>query len=63
MFVCQECGCVENTALSHFWFREMQKDSRALCSECDPEIKGGWHGAFPKEQYDPEKHKSVRMVE
>jgi len=54
LFVCDECGCVENTALSRFWFRnnpESGLNGRALCSACDPDL-GRWHGAFPKTQWD-----------
>lgn len=50
LFVCEDCGCIENTALSNFWRRGKGK---ALCSECDPEI-GKWHGRFGKRTYDPE---------
>jgi hypothetical protein len=49
LFVCDECGCVENTALSLFWVRE---DGPALCSHCDPKIDG-WHGMFDRRAYDP----------
>lgn len=56
IFQCQKCGCVENTALSGFWLRDMRflrakREGRevekgpALCSACDPEI-GVWHGEF-----------------
>lgn len=50
IFVCEECGCIENTALSRF---HMRGDGPALCSACDPEI-GRWHGHFAKRPYDPE---------
>lgn len=54
LFVCEECRCVENTALSGFWLRNTEgRKGKALCSECDPEI-GKWHGRFPKRLYDPE---------
>lgn len=52
LFVCEECGTVENTALSLYW---MRGDGRALCSRCDPQL-GHWHGIFPRESYDPERH-------
>lgn len=45
IFECSKCHCVENTAVSRYWFRE--KGSPALCSECDPEIKE-WHCCFEK---------------
>ena len=64
LFKCENCGCIENTALGHYWSKSM-KDfkgtewEKALCSECTPDTfpdgtscdKGGkWHGIFPKEQ-------------
>jgi hypothetical protein len=45
VFKCSKCGCVENTAVSHYWTRE--KGTPPLCSECDPAI-GKWHGRFEK---------------
>ena len=46
LFKCEKCGCVENTALSTYWFSE-----KKLCSECDPRI-GKWHGRFKKRKWD-----------
>jgi hypothetical protein len=46
-FKCSECGCVEDTALCHFWAARVRK-SPALCSACDPKL-GRWHGEFPRE--------------
>lgn len=54
LFKCDQCGCVENTASSRFWFRNFPNsglNGRALCSECDPEI-GKWHGRFPRQNAD-----------
>lgn len=53
LFVCEECECVENTALSRFWTRRLHEElhDRALCSECDPATN--WHGRFPRHRYDP----------
>lgn len=48
-FVCDSCGCLENTALSNYWIRK--KGSPALCSECDPKIKR-WHGCFERKKWD-----------
>lgn len=45
IFKCDECECIENTALSNYWMRE--DGDKKLCSECDPEIKE-WHGVFDK---------------
>lgn len=51
LFVCQSCRTIENTALSHFWLRDLEGDGRALCSACDPDI-GEWHDRFPRQTYD-----------
>lgn len=49
LFRCERCGCVENTAVCHYWTRK--EGEPALCTECDPEI-GKWHGRFPKRPAD-----------
>jgi hypothetical protein len=68
LFVCQKCGCVENTACGHYWGRERNCFGEdliglALCSECTPDHyidgspnpRGGkWHGRFTKELATPE---------
>lgn len=46
LFKCDQCGCVENTALCLYWWRKAH-DKPLLCSECDPDI-GKWHGQFEK---------------
>ena len=63
LFRCEKCGCIENTALGHYWPRNIERlfkgteFEKALCSECMPSIypdgspneEGGiWHGKFPK---------------
>jgi hypothetical protein len=57
VFVCDECGCIDNTALTNYWSRNMKRPGgrggKALCSECDPDI-GRWHGRFDRRPYDPE---------
>ena len=64
LFRCEKCGCVENTALGHYWGRTMKdfkgtEFEKALCSECVPSVfpdgsvnknGGKWHGKFPKEE-------------
>ena len=40
LFKCEECGCVENTAVGCYWGRD-----RKLCSECGD---GKWHDIFKK---------------
>lgn len=45
VFRCSKCGCIENTALSGYWFRNGKPP---LCSACDPAI-GKWHNKFKKE--------------
>ena len=63
LFQCQECGVIENTALSHYWSRRVEASGLdmdfatsklpdghriIICSECDPEIND-WHGRFLRE--------------
>ena len=70
LFICEECGTIENTALGHYWskdhvkFKDSSKNNKALCSSCIPAEyddssetgRGKWHGKFPKETFDPKKH-------
>jgi len=59
LFRCEDCGCVDNTALTNYWFRTVSADFRrqlktpkpARCSACDPDI-GAWHGEFPQRSAD-----------
>lgn len=47
LFICAKCGCVENTALSTYWFRKNLKytdgleeyQDKPLCSECGRAVK------------------------
>jgi hypothetical protein len=59
LFKCEKCGCIENTALCRYWFRE--KGSPALCSECDPKI-GKWHGLFKKRKAKKEDMTRINFV-
>lgn len=53
LFQCSKCGCIENTAVSNYWTRNLVRkgiekpNNPPLCSECDPEIEK-WHGNFEK---------------
>lgn len=49
LFLCSQCGCYENTALSNYWDMEAPKGvmDPPLCSACDPTI-GEWHNEWPK---------------
>lgn len=56
LFLCDNCGVIENTALSSYWWKDQSAEvgGRALCSECTPATAGGekfgkWHGKFPRE--------------
>lgn len=56
IFVCSQCGVLENTALCLFWVKRKNDDTyEALCSQCDPEI-GQWHGIFERQVYDGTQH-------
>lgn len=51
LFICADCGSVDNTALTNYWFRRIQNtDGRPLCSACGP--NGAWHGRFERKQWD-----------
>lgn len=67
LFVCDKCGCVDNTAYGRYWTKDFPdmwaKDNEglALCSECAPltfkdgestDYTGKWHNKFPKEKWD-----------
>lgn len=67
IFVCDQCSCMDNTALGHYWsrmsehtFKDKSLIGKALCSECAPAQwadgsktgMGKWHNHFPKVQWD-----------
>jgi hypothetical protein len=72
LFICENCGAIENTSLGHYWsrnhikFKDSSMNGKALCSECIPlefedgskAGKGKWHNHFPKEKFDSTIHKS-----
>lgn len=63
LYVCDNCDCIENTALGAYWSRNApdvypkEYQGKALCSECGPPFYingtpthfGVWHGKFEKE--------------
>lgn len=62
LFLCENCGCVENTALGFYWSNSVidwppEFKGKRLCSECGPTHYpdgtstrwGQWHGKFPKQ--------------
>jgi len=48
LFICNNCGCVENSALIHSGLDATRADM--LCSECE---SGSWHGEFDKRAAKP----------
>lgn len=63
IYQCEECGCIENSALGHYhcrgqgMYRDKTKDPKKLCSACGPvEFKSGeidpghgkWHDRFKR---------------
>lgn len=61
LFRCDECGCIENTALGCYWARDSnifppEFRGKKLCSEHGPKVYsdgtptefGTWHGQFPQ---------------
>lgn len=65
LFVCDKCGCLENTATGFYWARRILKwkdeslNGKALCSACapthyadgTPSRFGEWHGEFERVYY------------
>ena len=47
LFQCEECGCVENTALCNYWSRLFKEDKRKLCCVCSDSGRV-WHGKFER---------------
>lgn len=52
LYMCSECGSVDNTALGGYWRQEMEagfdrNKFKPLCSACYPQI-GKWHDEFPR---------------
>ena len=45
LFVCDACGCVENTATSDFWIQARQGLPDRRCSKSRT---GTWHDVFPQ---------------
>ena len=58
LYLCSECGVIENTALGAYYGNRIRKEP-VLCSLCG---KGEWHGRFPRQQYDPAKHADWGIV-
>lgn len=46
VFACENCGCVENTAVSG-GYRQRMRGAQMRCAKCDP-ARGRWHGQFPR---------------
>lgn len=47
VYICEKCGCIENTALGGYWDNVRNKEPK-MCSECNT---GKWHNEFPKEHW------------
>lgn len=47
LYSCEQCGAVDNTALTNYW-AQVRHMTTILCSSCDPHI-GKWHDEFPKQ--------------
>lgn len=45
LFVCSQCGVIENTALTTGYWWNHCNGLPVLCSECKD---GKWHGVFPR---------------
>ena len=47
IYICEKCGCLENTALGTYWENLYNKEP-VMCSECST---GNWHNKFKKEHW------------
>lgn len=50
LYMCSQCGTVDNTALGGFWRQQLSalstgESHKPLCSACDPTI-AKWHGEW-----------------
>lgn len=44
IYICEKCGCIENTALGGYWINKYNNEL-GMCSECNT---GEWHNEFEK---------------
>lgn len=47
LFICSQCGHIDNTATSHYWLDVLCDGKPPLCALCDPAI-GQWHNRFAR---------------
>ena len=47
IYICEKCGCIENTALGGYWENSLRKEPK-FCSECNT---GEWHNEFEKKHW------------
>lgn len=47
VYICEKCGCIENTGLGGYWRNVIKKEPKA-CSECNT---GKWHNKFEKKHW------------
>ena len=47
VYICEKCGCIENTALGGYWSNSLRKEPK-MCSECNT---GQWHNQFKKKHW------------
>ena len=47
VYICEKCGCIENTALGSYWVNVINKEPK-VCSECHT---GEWHNKFEKQHW------------
>jgi hypothetical protein len=67
LFVCDKCGCIDNTATGYYWtknrtdmFSDKSLIGKGFCSECAPTHYsdgskteyGKWHNRFPKRKWN-----------
>ena len=60
LFVCEQCGHVENSALSRYALRHVAGGSQALCSDCDPQCTP--HKIFKRKPWDGQIVKNPEVI-
>ena len=59
VYICETCGCLENTAAGGYWKNRRNHDP-LQCSACNT---GKWHGLFPKKSWQEYGYEELLLLE
>ena len=59
VYICEKCGCIENTNLGGYWCNVVDKEPKK-CSECNT---GKWHNKFKKRHWTDYGVKEILRLE